>query len=90
MYRIKKYSYRQAAKLGVKIYPSSRPGKKIDVYKNGLKIATIGARGYFDFPTYAEKFGIEYAKKRRKLYHIRHAANKKPGTPGYYASKILW
>lgn len=90
MYRIKRYSYIQAKKLGVQIRPSTRTGKKIDVFKNGRKVATIGARGYFDYPTYAEKYGLAYAKTRRKLYHIRHAQNKVPGTPGYYAAKILW
>ena len=33
-YRIKKYSYNQAKKLGVVIKPSTNKGKKIDVYKN--------------------------------------------------------
>jgi hypothetical protein len=90
MYRIKPYSFRQARKIGVTIRPSTRTGKKIDVYKNGIKVATIGARGYFDYPTYIEKFGIDYANNRRRLYHIRHSKNKKVGTPGYYAAKILW
>lgn len=90
MYRIKRYSYIQARKLGVIIRPSTRAGKKIDVFKNGKKVASIGARGYFDFPTYAEKYGLQFANQRRKLYHIRHAKNKTPGTPGYYAAKILW
>jgi hypothetical protein len=90
MYRIKQYSIRQANKLGVKIRPSTRPGKKIDVYKNGIKVASIGARGYLDYPTYLEKYGATIANTRRKLYHIRHKKNKVPGTPGYYAAKILW
>jgi len=90
MYRIKPYSFRQAKKIGVIIRPSTRTGKKIDVYKNGIKVATIGARGYLDYPTYIEKFGTMYANQRRRLYHIRHRQNKRPGTPGYYAAKILW
>ena len=90
MYRIKQYSIRQANKLGVKIRPSSKVGKKIDVYKNGVKVASIGQRGYLDYPSYIEKYGLLIANKRRKLYHIRHKQNKVPGTPGYYAAKILW
>lgn len=90
MYRIKPYSIRQANKIGVKIRPSTRPGKKLDVYKNGVKVASIGARGYLDFPTYLEKYGATIANTRRKLYHLRHKYNKVPGTPGYYAAKILW
>lgn len=90
MYRIKPYSFRQAQKIGVKIRPSTRPGKKIDVFKNGIKVASIGQRGYLDFPTYLEKYGATIANQRRRLYHIRHRNNKAAGTPGYYAAKILW
>jgi hypothetical protein len=90
MYRIKPYSYKQANRLGVKIRPSSKVGKKIDVFKNGVKIATIGQRGYLDYPTYLEKYGVLIANKRRKLYHLRHRQNKIFGTPGYYAAKLLW
>ena len=32
MYEISKYSFDQAKKLGVKIKPSTRKGKKIDVF----------------------------------------------------------
>lgn len=90
IYKIKPYSFFQAKKLGVQIKPSTRKGKKIDVFKNGYKIATIGAIGYLDYPTYVQKFGLRYANERRRLYHIRHRKNKIPGTSGYYAAKILW
>lgn len=90
MYRIKPYSYKQANILNVKIRPSSKAGKKIDVFKNGVKIASIGQRGYLDYPTYLEKYGVLIANKRRKLYHLRHRQNKAYGTPGFYAAKLLW
>jgi len=90
MYRIKRYSYIQAKKLGVEIKPSTAPGKKIDVYKRGRKIASIGAIGYADYPTYLGMFGKAYADARRKLYYIRHKRDIIAGTPGYYAAKILW
>ena len=90
MYRIKPLQVAKAKKIGVQIRPSTRAGKKIDVYKNGNKVATIGARGYSDFATYIERNGLQYANERRRLYHIRHRNNKRPGTPGYYAAKILW
>ena len=32
MYHILPYSYNKARELGVNIYPSKKPGKKIDVY----------------------------------------------------------
>lgn len=90
MYKIKRYSYIQAKKLGVQIKPSTRQGKKIDVFRNGVKIASIGALGYKDYPTYIEQYGKSYADNRRKLYYIRHNDDIKLGTPGYYAAKILW
>ena len=52
MYDILPYSYKKAKLLDVKIYKSSNPQKKIDVYKNGNKIASIGNIGYSDYPTY--------------------------------------
>lgn len=90
-YKIKRHSYQQAKNLGVTIKPSSRKGKKIDVYKAGKKIASIGAIGYGDFPTFKAKYGKEYAEKKRKAYKSRHKNNSSvKGSAGYYASKILW
>ena len=76
-YKITKYSKDQAKKLGLVIKPSSNRSKKIDVFKDGKKIASIGAIGYKDYPTYMleEKKGLHpkgYANKRRKLYKLRH------------------
>lgn len=95
-YKILPYSFRKAKELGVVIKPSSNPLKKIDVFKNGKKVATIGARGMNDYPTYLEKekkgyFEKGYANKRRKLYKERHEKDRhKVGSNGYYADKILW
>ena len=95
-YKILPYSFRKAKELGVVIKPSSNPLKKIDVFKNGKKVATIGARGMNNYPTYLEKekkgyFEKGYANKRRKLYKERHEKDRhKVGSNGYYADKILW
>ena len=95
-YKIKTYSKAQAQKLGVDIKPSKTKGKKIDVYKAGKKVASVGALGMNDYPTYMElekkkKVAEGTAEKRRKLYKTRHASDrKKVGTNGYYADKILW
>lgn len=91
-YRIKSYSFQQARKLGVTIKPSKKLGKKIDVFnKKGEKIASIGALGYGDYPTFMAKMGKEYADKKRKAYKTRHEKDRHVrGTPGYYADKILW
>ena len=88
MYNITDYSYRQAKALGVEIKPSTNKKKKIDVFKNGSKIASIGAYGMKDFPTYLKEKGKAYADTRKKLYNIRHA--KDNGLNGFYAKKILW
>jgi hypothetical protein len=52
------------------------------------KIASIGAIGYKDYPTFIKEKGKAYADERRRLYHIRHAKDK--NLNGYYAKKILW
>lgn len=91
MYSISDYSYKQAKKLNVDIKPSTNPKKKIDVYNNGIKIASIGARGYKDYPTYLKEGDIEKAKLKRKNYKLRHEKDRKIiGSPGYFADNILW
>jgi hypothetical protein len=90
-YHITDYSRQQAKKLGVKIKPSTNPLKKIDVFKHGEKVASIGSSGHNDFPTWKQKEGIEYANKRRSLYKARHEKNRHvKHSAGYYADKILW
>ena len=91
MYKILPYSYRQANKLGVKIRPSHNKTKKIDVLKGDKVVASVGANGMNDYPTYMKTRGKTYANKRRKLYKMRHKKDRtKRGTAGYYADQILW
>jgi hypothetical protein len=90
-YTITNYTYKQAKKLGVQVKPSTNKTKKIDVYKKGKKIASIGARGYNDFPTFMKLKGKKYAQTRRKLYKIRHEKDRHvKGSRGFYADKLLW
>ena len=90
-YKISKRHLLNASKLGVTITISSNPRKKLDVYRNGKKISEIGAKGYMDYVSYIRKEGLEVANERRRLYKIRHEANRNVrGTAGYYADKILW
>lgn len=90
-YKIKSHTRTQARKLGVSVKPSKVKGKKIDVFRNGKKIASVGAIGYNDYPTYKEKKGKKYADERRRLYKKRHSKNRKVrGSAGYYADKLLW
>lgn len=94
-YSISQYTKDQAKKIGVTVKPSKNKGKKIDVFKKGEKVASVGALGYKDYPTYMklEKKGkVEKgtAKKKRKAYKARHVHRKKKGTPAYYADQLLW
>ena len=88
VYEIQPYSFKKAKDLGVTIKPSKNKNKKIDVYKNGDKITSIGSANMADFPTYIKTKGKDYAEERRRLYKLRHAKN--TGIAGKYASKILW
>ena len=91
MYQIKQYTRDQAKKLNVEVKPSTNPKKKLDVFKNGSKLASIGAMGYNDYPTFKEQLGKEYADERRRLYKMRHEKDRnKVGSPGFYADKLLW
>lgn len=88
MYNITNYSRKQANKLGVTIRQSRRRNKKIDVYKDGKYLVSIGDIRFLDYPSYIKTKGKDFADKRRKLYKIRHKDN--IGVAGYYASNILW
>jgi hypothetical protein len=95
-YRIKRYTFEQAKKLGVEVKPSKVKGKKIDVFKNGEKVASVGALGMNDYPTYLEKernglVAEGTAKRRRKAYKMRHEKDRHiRGSRGFYADKLLW
>jgi hypothetical protein len=91
-YRIKPYTIRQAKKYGVSVKPSTVQGKKIDVFNSkGEKLASIGAIGYGDYPTFWEQKGKEFADEKRRLYKMRHAKDRVVrGTAGWYADKLLW
>ena len=90
-YRITNYTRSQASKLGLTVKASAVKGKKIDVFKGGEKVASVGAIGYGDYPTFIETKGVEYAKKRRAAYKKRHQNNRtKRNTNGWYADKLLW
>jgi hypothetical protein len=91
-YNITKYSYDKAKELGVKIQPSEKKGKKIDVFDwNENYICSIGAKGYSDYPTFLSTCGRECADEHRRLYWIRHRKDaNKLGSAGYYAANILW
>jgi hypothetical protein len=91
-YRITSYTKGRAKALGVTVKPSTVKGKKIDVFnKKGDKLASIGAIGYGDYPTFVKTKGLDYADSRRHMYKIRHEKDRhKRGSAGYYADQLLW
>lgn len=72
----------RARAFGYEVRASLKRGKKLDVYKNGDKVASIGDIRYQDFLTHKDT-------RRRRLYHARHKGYA-PGTAGWLAKKILW
>jgi hypothetical protein len=90
-YTITNYTRTQAKKLGVIVKRATNKKKKIDVFKNGKKIASVGAISYSDYPTYIKTKGKEFANKRRVAYKKRHQKYRNiKGTNSYYADKLLW
>ena len=90
-YKIKRRQFIQAKKLGVKIKPSRSKNKKIDVFKDGKKIAVIGNSNYSDYATYRKTKGKAFADERKRLYKARHQSTRtRRGSNSYYADKILW
>ena len=90
-YSITNYTLQRAKKLGVKVKPSTNKTKKIDVYRKDRKIASVGAAGMNDYPTYMKKMGKTYANTRRRLYKIRHNSDRKDKwSRGWLADQLLW
>lgn len=75
MYQITEYTKQKAKENGLTVKPSTNKQKKIDVYRDGKKIASIGSYGMSDYPTYLKTHGRLYADERRRLYYIRHKGN---------------
>lgn len=89
-YKITQYSYDRAKELDVEIMPSKKQKKKIDVYKDGKFVCSIGSVGYKDYPAYMLE-NVDLAIRKRRAYKKRHDNDRHiRNTPGYYADKILW
>jgi hypothetical protein len=74
VYQITNYTRDKARQLGLNVKPSSKGFKKIDVFKDGKLIASIGDNRYLDYPNYIKTKGLEYANERRRLYHLRNTS----------------
>jgi hypothetical protein len=88
MYIIKPYHRKRAKEIGVQIKPSTRGNFKLDVYKNGRLLASIGDRRYADYILHMEEHGKAYADERRKAYYSRHKNDK--SVRGLLAKYLLW
>lgn len=90
MYKISKYTKDKAKKLGVVVKPSTNKKKKIDVFKDKKKIASVGSIAYKDYTIYLKE-DKKKAEVRRKAYKKRHEKDRhKKGSNGYYADQLLW
>ncbi len=90
-YTIRPYTRQRAKALGVEVRPSKKSDKKIDVLKDGKVIASVGARGMGDYPTYLATHDKEFAEERRRLYKRRHERYRTiKDTPSYWADQLLW
>jgi hypothetical protein len=91
-YKITDYTKQRAKQIGVYVRQSNNLKYKLDVFDlNGNYILSCGANGYFDYPTYINERGIEYANKRRKLYKQRHNKDRNiQGSRGWFSDNLLW
>ncbi len=73
-----------ARKIGVTVKPSTRKGKKIDVFRNQKKLASIGDASMADFTKHRDE-------QRRKNFKSRFQKQRtKVGTPAYFSDRLLW
>ena len=90
-YEIKPYTIGQAKKYGYTVKLSMNKKKKLNVYRDNVKIASIGDSLYKNYPTYVQERGLTFANARRELYHNRHKKDiERKGSSGYLSSKLLW
>lgn len=89
MYQITKHTFNQAKRFGLDVKPSRRAGKKIDVFREGQYLGSIGAEGMGDYGQYLETKGRAFAEERRRLYRKRHTEGKKDSR-SWMAFNLLW
>jgi hypothetical protein len=83
-YKISQYSLDRAKELGVIIKPSKVKNKKIDVFKDGIKVASIGDIRYTDYATTGNK-------KQRRRFKLRFDKSRKVvGSNSYWSDQLLW
>jgi len=93
MYEILPYTKDRARVLGVVVLPSKTGNYKIDIFDKKMKtyLGSVGDVRYNDYPHYILSHGKKYADERRRLYKIRHEADRhKVGSAGFWADRLLW
>ena len=71
-YKISQYTFSKAKLIDVDVKSSIDKSKKIDVFKNGLKLCSIGSIKHMGYTMYLQNTDKTNAEKRRLLYHQRH------------------
>ena len=91
-YKINNHSKTQALLLHLVVKPSKNKNKKIDVYTHdGKFLHSIGDILYNDYARYIEMYNLDYANKRRELYHKRHQKGINiVNSKQYLSARILW
>jgi len=96
MYKLNDDMRAKAKELGLTIFASDNPKKKLEIYdENGLFLYYIGDINYPDFYLYRELENLKLvpkgtANKRRELYYERHQKNIEKGGRAFVSYYLLW
>jgi len=96
MYRITERTRAKATELGLDVKPSRKKGWKMDVYRKGFIVASVGKVDELDYVTALEmedegKLRKGTAEKWREYYTLKNMCQELIyGTPIYYEYNLLW
>lgn len=96
MYRITERTRQKANELGLEVKPSKKKNWKLDVYRKGFMVASVGKVDEFDYAT-ALEMEVEgslrkgSAEKWRQVYILKNMCQEVIyGTHSYYEYNLLW
>ena len=87
-YEISDKQYEIAEQLGIEIIVSENPRKKIDVYKKGNYICSVGAVNFLSLKELILLHGHDEAYRKRNLYLSRHKSQ--CDLKSIYEIRLLW
>ena len=96
MYRITERTRQKARELGLEVKPSRKKGFKMDVFRNGFLISTVGKVDELDYATALEmeaegKLRKGTADRWREIYTLKNMCQELLfGTILYYEYNLLW